>query len=123
MENAQKTDKKWQKLLKKWKEILIIGGLALLVIFLVWKTFYSSEETTNTVGIQSENEAKLCSILSQIEGVGRSEVMIYENEGVKSVVVVCEGANSLQVILDVREAVCAALGTDAKDVKIYQLKE
>ena len=48
---------------------------------------------------------------------------IYETEdGVQSVVVVCDGANDLRVVLNVREAVASALGTQEKNVKIYQKK-
>ena len=60
----------------------------------------------------------------EIDGVGNVRVMICEDEdGVESVVVVCEGANDLRVNMDIREAVSAALGTDEKSVKIYQMKE
>ncbi len=56
--------------------------------------------------------------------MGIVRVMICEDEdGVESVVVVCEGANDLRVNMDIREAVSAALGTDEKSVKIYQMKE
>ena len=44
------------------------------------------------------------------------------DEGVQSVVVVCEGANNLQVVIDVREAVASAVGTQEKNVKIYLKK-
>jgi hypothetical protein len=40
-------------------------------------------------------------------------------DGVQSVVVVCEGANNLQVIMDIKEAVAAAVGAQEKNVKIY----
>ena len=46
-----------------------------------------------------------------------------DENGVKSVVVVCEGANNFCVILDIREAVAAALGTQESAVKIYQKKD
>lgn len=102
---------------------MILGALALTLVFVVWQTFYKEDEKPVSTITQSENEAKLCGILSKIDGVGEAEVMIYEENGIKSVVVVCEGANNLSVVLDVREAVCAALGTHATAVKIYQLKE
>ena len=56
--------------------------------------------------------------------MGDVNVMICESEdGVQSVVVVCEGANDLRVNMNIREAVAAALGTDEKSVKIYLMKE
>ena len=72
----------------------------------------------------SESEQRLCSLLKEIDGVGEVNVMICEGEdGVESVVVVCEGANDLRVNMNIREAVAAALGTDEKSVKIYLMKE
>lgn len=72
----------------------------------------------------SESEQKLCALLKEIDGVGDVNVMICESEdGVQSVVVVCEGANDLRVNMNIREAVAAALGTDEKSVKIYLMKE
>ncbi|MBR4942709.1 MAG: hypothetical protein IKZ28_01650, partial [Clostridia bacterium] len=61
-------------------------------------------------------------LLEEIEGVGDASVIVYENEGTKNVVVVCEGGRDLQVIMNVRAAVASALGTDEKSVKIYQKK-
>ena len=72
----------------------------------------------------SDTERRVDRLIEQIEGVGEAEVMICQTEdGVKSVVVVCEGGNDLQVIVRVREAVAAALGTEEKAVKIYVKKE
>ena len=62
--------------------------------------------------------------MEEIDGVGDANVIVYEAEdGAKSVVVVCEGANNLRVVMNVREAVAAALGTEVKAVKIYLKKE
>ena len=62
-------------------------------------------------------------LLNEINGVGEVDVMIHETEeGVQSVVVVCEGAENLLVNMHIREAVAAALGTDEKSVKIYLKK-
>lgn len=108
----------------KWKDVLIVAGLAIILIVAVWRIFYPNDKRDNFTAAGSENEQKVSQILAEIEGVGEAEVMICETEdGVQSVVVVCDGANSLQVIIDVREAVAAALGTKAKDVKVYLKKE
>lgn len=123
LSGLKKLFSKENKRSQKIKDVLILGALALALVFVVWQTFYKEDAKLVSTITQSENEAKLCGILSKIDGVGEAEVMIYEENGVKSVVVVCEGANNLSVVLDVREAVCAALGTEATAVKIYQLKE
>ncbi len=115
-----------KKLLKngKWKDVFLMAILALTLILAVWKIFYTDKEETITTSTMTENEQKVSRILAQIQGVGEAEVMICETEeGVQSVVVVCEGAQSLQVVMDVREAVAAALGTEQKSIKVYLKKE
>lgn len=108
----------------KWKDVLIIAALALVLVIAVWRIFYSGKDSEETLATASENEQKVSKLLAEIDGVGKAEVMICETEeGVQSVVVVCEGANDLQVIMDVREAVAAALGTQEKSVKVYLKKE
>ncbi len=109
----------------KIKDILIVSVLALALVFAVWKVFYTDEESVSTAATAAtETERKVGQLLQQIEGVGEADVMICETEnGVQSVVVVCEGANDLQVIMNIREAVAAALGTQEKAVKIYLKKE
>ncbi len=108
----------------KLKDILIVAVLALILIFAVWKIFYKEAPAVQTETAGSEAEKRVSRLLEDIEGVGEASVMICETEeGVQSVVVVCDGANDLQVLMNVREAVSAALGTDQKSVKIYLKKE
>lgn len=110
----------------KIKDLLIIGGLALLIVFAAWKIFYQEEriDGQTSVSTLSESEQKVSRLLEEIDGVGEAEVMICETEeGVEGVVVVCEGAKNLQVVMDIREAVAAALGTKQNAVKIYLKKE
>ena len=110
--------------LKKWKDVLIVGILAIVLIVAIWRIFYTDKKESASTSSCSENEQKISEILAQMEGVGEAEVMICETEeGVQSVVVVCEGAKNLQVIINVREAVAAALGTHEKSVKVYLKKE
>lgn len=108
----------------KLKEILLLAVLALVLIFAVWKIFYDGDETTSvSEATLTESEEKISRLLREIDGVGDAEVMIYETEeGVQGAVVVCEGANDFQVVINVREAVAAALGTEEKSVKIYLKK-
>lgn len=108
----------------KIKDVLLLSVLALILLFAVWKIFYTEDENSLKSVSASETEDKISRLLSEINGVGEADVMICETEdGVQSVVVVCEGANDLQVVMDVREAVAAALGTEEKAVKIYLKKE
>lgn len=109
----------------KIKEILLLAALAIALIFAAWKIFYDEDKgaSANEVTL-TENEEKISRLLQEIDGVGDASVMICETEeGVQGAVVVCEGANDFQVVIDVREAVAAALGTEEKSVKIYLKKE
>jgi hypothetical protein len=116
-------------LLSSWKgrikDIILLAILAFALLFAAWKIFRGGDTQDKTTNIAAtENEKRVARILQEIEGVGEAEVVVCEDEnGVKSVVVVCEGANNFCVILDIREAVAAALGTQESAVKIYQKKD
>lgn len=109
----------------KIKDLLIIAGLALLLVFAVWRIFYKPDVLSTQTGVNgTESERALTALLGEIEGVGEVNVMICEDEeGVQSVVVVCDGAKNIRVNSDIREAVAAALGTEEKNVKIYLKKD
>ena len=109
----------------KIKDLLIIAGLALLLVFAVWRIFYKPDDLSTQTGVSgTESERALTALLGEIEGVGEVNVMICEDEeGVQSVVVVCDGAKNIRVNSDIREAVAAALGTEEKNVKIYLKKD
>ncbi len=105
------------------RDLLIMGVLALVLFYTAWKIF-QEEETDKEALSLSENEVKVMRLLQEIDGVGEASVVVCEDEdGVKSVVVVCEGANDLRVAMNVREAVAAALDTQQKSIKIYLKKE
>ena len=117
-DNVQNTKKR-----TKIKDLFVLGGLALVLALATWQVFYPSENKTASVAV-SENERKIMQILSQIDGVGNADVMICETEeGVDGVVVVCDGAKNFEVVLNIREAVATALGTEQNSVKIYLKKE
>ena len=108
---------------KRIRDFILLGVAAVLLLFVAGKVF-REEERTVTVSNLSDTEQRVMRLLNQIDGVGEAEVIVYETEnGVESVVVVCEGANDLKVIMNVREAVSAALGTEEKSIKIYLKKE
>ncbi len=108
----------------KTKDFLLLAILALLLFFTAWKIFRGKDTDSSSVTQMTESEQKIARILEEIDGVGDAEVIVCETEdGVKSAVVVCEGARDFTVVLDVREAVAAALGTEQSAVKIYLKKE
>ena len=107
------------------KDIILLAILAFALLFAAWKIFRGDSSKDNSVDVlATESERKVARILEEIEGVGDAEVIVCEDEnGVKSVVVVCEGAYDFGVVMDVREAVAAALGTKENAIKIYQKKD
>ena len=107
----------------KLKNLALFFAVATLLVVAIWQVFFTEEETNVGVVGTSDLERELALLLNEIDGVGDASVMIYQtDEGVQSVVVVCDGANNLQVNMDIREAVAAALGATEKSVKIYQKK-
>ena len=121
---SKEIENREKRIHKKQREILLVGGIALFLIIAVWQVFFTTPTQETGVTLMSENERKVSRILKEIEGVGEASVMICETEeGVQSVVVVCDGAKDLRVLMDVREAVAAALGTDEKSIKVYLKKE
>lgn len=120
-ENTRVSVPKRQKYAQgKLRDVLLIAALAMLLLFVSWRVFRGNSNSTNTALTMTESEAKVSKLLEQIDGVGKANVVVCETEeGVQSVVVVCEGAENLRVTLNVREAVCAALGTEQNQVKIY----
>lgn len=126
MENRSEKKKNVLKFVsERKKELFILLLVALILGFSAWKIFGKSNDSImQSVANLNATEQKLCSLLCEMDGVGDAEVMICETEeGVQSVVVVCQGANDLRVILNIREAVAAALGMEEKAVKIYLKKE
>ena len=87
-----------------------------------WLVFGKDETTANTAS--TDTEKRLAAILGDIDGVGEVEVMLSDtDEGEKGVVIVCQGAKDIVVLLSVREAAATALGIQQKNVKIYLKKD
>ena len=113
-----------KKLNGKIKEFAIVLVVGVLLVFFSWQIFHADDKNASLEVSATETEKKVMRLLEEIEGVGSAQVIVYETEeGPKNVVVVCEGANNLRVVMNVREAVAAALGTEEKAVKIYLKKE
>ncbi len=107
------------------KDLLLIGVLGIALFYTAWSIFRKDPtENVENFSEWSENEIKVMRILNELDGVGEANVVVSETkEGVQGVVVMCEGANDFQVVMDVREAVSAALGIEQKAIKIYFKKE
>lgn len=107
----------------KRKELFLVSLLGVALCVAVWLVTADGETILSSSKQYSETESKLVALLEEMNGVGKAEVMVCETEdGVLGVVIVCEGANDLQVNMHVREAVATALGTAQNNVKIYLKK-
>ena len=108
----------------KTRDIVILIVCVVLLLVIGWSIFHSKKNDT-AIGAEgySANEWKAMRILQEIEGVGEASVVVSEDsDGVQSVVVICEGARNISVVMDIREAVATALNTSQKSVKIYLKK-
>lgn len=93
-------------------KISVIAALALLLLFAVYKVFYT--ESSDSKSCYTQEETRLCNILSEIEGVGEVSVIINSTEDGAGVVVVCEGADDLLVRSEILQAVRIATGAGTK---------
>lgn len=106
------------------RDFLLLCLFAALLLIAAWYVFQKNAADDYTISADNEAEEKVCALLEEMVGVGEAKVAVYQTEeGVQSVVVVCDGAKDLQVIINVREAVAAALGTSEKAVKVYLKKD
>ena len=113
-----------KKLDAKMKDGALLLILGFIVVMAAWLVFRSDDGEKTTAVYATETEIKVLRLLQEIDGVGEANVIVYEKEDeIESVVVVCEGANNLRVVMNVREAVATALGTEEKAVKVYLKKE
>lgn len=103
---------------------LLLAALIAAAIFLYGGNLSSSSSQTDLTSNRSEKEIKLMRILSEMEGVGDSEVMIYEDDGeIQGVVVVCEGADSIMTRNDILNAVSCALKIEKSYIAIYAMNK
>lgn len=107
------------------KKIIIVVILIIVLvgtIYFINKAADKSSATTATAADKSATEVKLTGILSSIDGVGATDVMINEGEnGVLGVVIVCEGANNIMTRNNILNAVSTALNIDKNLIAIYSM--
>jgi hypothetical protein len=118
--------KKLTEYLKTNRNLLIIVLLIFVLVFAVILINKSSEQTSTSVSTvssqQTDTEKKLCEILSNISGVGETQVLITEgNEGIEGVVVVCAGANNIMTRNNILNAVSTALNIEKNKIAIYAM--
>ena len=109
---------------KRVKDFLLLAILAIILLVFAWRIFQREESKETFSAVHTETELRVIRLLQELDGVGEVDVIVHETKsGVENVVIVCQGARDFNVIINVREAVSAALGTDEKSIKIYLKKE
>ena len=106
------------------KKIIIVVVLVIILIGTVYFINKRDEKSasTTTSTQKSATEVKLSTILSSIEGVGATDVMVTEiGSQIVGVVIVCEGANNIMTKNNILNAVSTALNIDKKIIAIYSM--
>ena len=94
----------------KYVLLAVAAGLVLLL----WPS--GGGETDKTAS--SGEETRLETVLTQMQGVGRAELLLSE----KGAVIVCEGADDAGVCLRITQAVRCYTGLGADKVQIFKIK-
>lgn len=107
----------------RYKKIIVVAVLLILLIAIASITYGSNKQSLTVDSTsRSQTEIKLMRILSEIDGVGKAEVMVNEGtDGVEGVVIVCEGANNIMTKNDVINAVKVALKVNKNNIAVYAM--
>ena len=103
----------------RYKYVLLVAAVGLAL--LLWPSGSGSTGTERTYAARTgeTEQERLAALLSHMEGVGRSEVLLSE----KGAAVVCQGADSASVRLDVTNAVRCYTGLGADEIVIFKSRE
>lgn len=97
--------------------IFLLCLAALLLLLAVWCVFFPSKESAYT---PTDRESRLCSLLSDVEGVKDATAMITEEDGVPvCAIVVFSGADSILTRMRVIDITAAALNLPKSKVQVY----
>ena len=99
--------------------ILIIAVALIIYSNVIGKTKSSSSVSANS-SVMTEEETRLASVLSEIEGAGQVSAMITKSgEEVVGVIVIASGAKDITVRLRLVDATATALGVNKNIVSVY----
>jgi hypothetical protein len=118
--------KKLTDYLKANRNLLIIISLIFILVLAVILINKNNKSDTTSVSVyssqQTDTEKKLSEILSNISGVGQTQVMITESDNsIEGVVVVCAGADNIMTRNIILNAVSTALNIDKNKIAIYAM--
>ncbi len=111
--------------LKKNNKLIIVAVLLIVLVAAAAIMFGSKVKTTSaSVAVErTTDELKLMNILSGIDGVGKADVMITEeDQKIVGVIVVCEGAQSISARCDIINAVKTVFNVEKSNIAIYAMK-
>lgn len=107
--------------LKKNKFVLLVLAVGIVLILLPTGSTKPAVITVETT--TEREEERMESILSAAEGVGRVRVMLGERDGaLTGCVIVCDGAKSARVTLDLTEAASRLTGLGSDKIKVISMK-
>ncbi len=107
------------------KIIIAVTAIILILCILYFINKGTQSPTAATVSTQekSPTEQKLMGILTNMDGVGTTDVMINETDGtITGVVIVCRGADNIMTRSNILNAVSTALNIDKKIIAIYSME-
>lgn len=122
------------KLLEIWRRVRQDGGLLVMIALAVGICLLLPQEQEKLSGSSSEEEARLATVLSAMEGVGKVEVVIRWDEtsatmtqpGSKApagVVVVAQGAEDIGVRIKLIRAVTTLLQLQPNSVEVFAMEQ
>ena len=117
-----KDEKAAAKLPEKNKALFLMLLLGVALLLLPGKTGEGRSGPSEKAQFDDDEE-KLCAVLEQIEGCGRVYVLLSDvREGEGGAVVVCDGAESASVTLEIVRAVSAYTGLGSNRIIVLKMK-
>ena len=109
---------------KDFTKILIVLALGLILMFL-------GNKSEDTVLIEAGIEEKIATACSGVDGVGECSILVYyapqdsrtDEAKVESVIVICEGADSVEVRLTLTEMLSSFFGIGTNRIRIEKMKK
>ena len=102
-----------KELLDRWKYVLLVAAAGL--VLLLWP----SGQNAPAADADLTEEARLEALLSAMEGVGKTEVLLSES----GAAVVCQGADNASVRLNITDAMRCYTGLGADKIAIFKMNE